>query len=129
MTKTPADKLGIKAGHRLLVENPPESGLAILEPLPDGVTVQKSPHSSGADVVILFAADTTELHRRAPAILTAASNGALVWIAYRKGGASDLSRDSLMSAFVDLGWHGVSLVALDAQWTAARFRELDQIGH
>lgn len=41
---------------------------------------------------------------------------------------SGLNRDSLIAAFVDLGWHGVSLVALDSRWSAARFRRLDQIG-
>jgi len=129
MAKTPAEKLGIKPGDVLIVQNAPEGGLDLLEPLPNGVDVQTRESLSRADVVVLFVADASELHRDAPAILTGASDKTRVWIAYRKGGASDLSRDTLMPAFTALGWHGVSLVSLDSRWSAGRFRRLDQIGH
>ncbi|HEY3868161.1 MAG TPA: hypothetical protein VGM10_07410 [Actinocrinis sp.] len=41
--------------------------------------------------------------------------------------AGDAPVLALMPAFVELGWHGVSLVSLDAVWSAARFRRLEQI--
>ena len=128
MPKTPAEKLGIKAGDSLAVHNPPDRRLSVLGPLPDGVILQEPPDISTADVVVLFTADARQLHDDAPAILVAASHAAKVWIAYPKGGASDLSRDTLMPAFTGIGWQGVSLVSLDTRWSAARFRRLDQIG-
>jgi hypothetical protein len=128
VSKTPAEKLGIKPGDTLAVHNPPDGQLAILGPLPDGVVLRPRGASSAANVVVVFAAGSKQLHLVAPAILADAPDSTRVWIAYPKGGASDLSRDTLMPAFIGLGWHGVSLVALDSHWSAARFRRLDQIG-
>ncbi|MGW4562375.1 hypothetical protein ACWEN3_08190 [Streptomyces sp. NPDC004561] len=129
MPKTPAEKLGIKPGSTLTVINAPDTEAPVIGPLPDDVTLLAPGHEGEpADVVVLFAEDSGQLHRDAPAVLSAAPDTAKVWIAYRKGGVSDLSRDALMPAFVELGWHGVSLVSLDAAWSAARFRRLEQIG-
>jgi hypothetical protein len=86
MAKTPAEKLGIKPGDVLIVQNAPEGGLDLLEPLPNGVDVQTRESLSRADVVVLFVADASELHRDAPAILTGVSDKTRVWIAYPKGG-------------------------------------------
>jgi hypothetical protein len=128
MPKTPAEKLGIKPGHAVTVVNAPDTAPAVLGALPDGATLQPHGHGEPADVIVLFAEDSRQLHQDAPAVLSAAPDTSKVWIAYRKGGVSDLGRDTLMPAFVDLGWHGVSLVSLDATWSAARFRRLEQIG-
>lgn len=128
MPKTPAEKLGIKPGDTLAVQNAPQGQPGILGPLPAGVVLQPPGEASRADVVVLFAADAEQLHQDAPAVLAAAPDGTRLWIAYPKGGASDLSRDTLMPAFIGLGWHGVSLVSLDGRWSAARFRRLHQIG-
>jgi len=125
--KTTAEKLGIKPGSTLrLINAPDDDGVVLLGGLPDGVTLE--PDDGGAvEVVVLFAHDTGELHRFAPSALAAAGEQGKVWIAYRKGNVSDLARDTLMTALVDLGWHGVSLVSVDATWSAARFRPLDRI--
>lgn len=128
MPKTPAEKLGIKGGETLLVQNPPSGQATILGPLPDGVVLKPRGDVSRADVIVLFAADSRQLQRDFPAIAAKAGDATRVWVAYPKGGSSDLSRDTLMPAFVSLGWHGVSLVALDARWSAARFRRIEQIG-
>jgi hypothetical protein len=129
MPKTQAEKLGVKPGDAVTVINAPDTEPPVLGPLPDGATLR--PSGSGgesADVIVLFAEDSRQLRQDAPAVLSAAPDTAKIWIAYRKGGVSDLGRDTLMTAFVELGWHGVSLVSLDATWSAARFRRLEQIG-
>lgn len=127
MPKTTAEKLGIKPGSTLRVVNAPDDGVALLGELPDGVTLEPGDGGGEVDVVVLFAHDSGELHRLAPSVLEAAGSEGRVWIAYRKGNVSDLARDTLMPALVDLGWHGVSLVSVDAAWSAARFRPLDRI--
>ncbi|WP_329570040.1 hypothetical protein [Kitasatospora sp. NBC_01266] len=128
MPKTTAEKLGIKPGATLTLINTPDGQAAPLGPLPDGVTLE-SGSGGTADVVVLFAHDSGELHRHAPAAFAAVAESGKVWIAYRKGGVSDLSRDTLMPALTELGWHGVSLVSVDTTWSAARFRPLHLIGH
>ncbi len=128
MPKTTAEKLGIKPGSTLRVLGAPDdAGATLLGGLPDGVTLEPG-DGGAADVVVMFAHDAEELRRLAPSALAAGGEQGKVWIAYRKGNVSDLSRDTLMPALVDLGWHGVSLVSVDATWSAARFRPLDRIG-
>lgn len=127
MPKTTAEKLGIKPSSTLRIINAPEGRPAPLGPLPDGVRVEGGAGAT-ADVVVLFAHDSGELRSLAPAALAAGGADGKVWIAYRKGNVSDLGRDTLMPALTHLGWHGVSLVSVDATWSAARFRPLDRIG-
>lgn len=127
MAKTTAEKLGIKADSTLTIINPPADHASLLGPLPASVTT-KPVGKEAADVVVLFVQDSAQLRKLAPETLTAAKADGKVWIAFRKGGVSDLGRDSLMPALVDLGWHGVSLISVDGTWSAARFRPLDRIG-
>jgi len=52
---------------------------------------------------------------------------ALLWLAYPKGSSKkyqsvDLNRDSLHALMSDLGLDGVSLVSLDGDWSAMRFK-------
>lgn len=125
MPKSNAEKLGIRPASTLEVLNAPE-GPSPIGDLPTDVATAAAT-GVAADVIILFADDSAQLHRDAPAVLDRAAQGTKVWIAYRKGGVSDLGRDALMPAFTDLGWHGVSLISLDATWSAARFRRIEDI--
>jgi len=148
VAKSGAEKIGVKAGCTLTLVGAPDGDAAVLGALPEGVELAMAPSSAdataaeataadagsadassagAADVVLLFAADSAQLHRDAPPLFSAAGPGTKLWIAYRKGAVSDIGRDALMPAFVDLGWHGVSLVSLDETWSAARFRRLEEI--
>jgi hypothetical protein len=127
MPKSNAEKLGIAPGSTLTVLNAPDGDPPVLGALPDEVTVLAVSDDAVADVVVLFVEDSPQLHREAPPLFARAGETTKVWIAYRKGRAGGLGRDALMPAFVELGWHGVSLVSLDAVWSAARFRRLEQI--
>lgn len=132
MPKSNAEKLGIEPGAAVAVRNAPGGGVGSapepgpLGELPKGATV--TDELAAADVVLLFADDSAQLRRDAPELFAAAGAETKIWIAFRKGKASDLGRDNVMPAFVDLGWHGVSLVSLDATWSAGRFRRIEQIG-
>jgi hypothetical protein len=127
--KTTAGKLGITPGATVTLVNPPEDNATVLAPLPDAVTVSRT-STTVDDVVVLFARDLDQLRRDLPPLLETAGTETKVWVAYRKGrkGPDAVTRDALMPAFVDQGWHGVSLISLDETWSAARFRRLEQIG-
>ncbi len=53
----------------------------------------------------------------------------LLWLAYPKGSSkkyqADLNRDSLHALMAKLGLDGVSLVALDEDWSAMRFKPVE----
>jgi hypothetical protein len=40
----------------------------------------------------------------------------------------DVNRDILWKALAPLGWRPVRMIALDENWTAMRFRSIDQVG-
>ena len=53
----------------------------------------------------------------------------LVWLSYPKsikGKKYDINRDILWDLLVPLGWHPVSLIALDAEWSAMRLKKNDE---
>jgi hypothetical protein len=117
-TKTVAQKLLIKPGHRILPLNAPAGYPDLLGQLPQGAAIVATPP---ADVVHLFVRGQAEVGAHAPAAFDAVGPGGLVWISYPKG-KSELHRDTLWTAVQPLGWVGVTLVAVDATWSAMRFR-------
>jgi hypothetical protein len=77
--------------------------------------------------VLAFAQSQAEAGAQAKAVKKALSDErALFWLAYPKGSSkkyqADLNRDSLHTLMAKLGFDGVSLVALDADWSAMRFK-------
>jgi hypothetical protein len=85
------------------------------------------PVASGADLdfVQLFVRDVAELERLAPQAIGSLKPDGLLWICFRKGGrkaGSDLSRDVLWRLMEPRGLVGVTLVAIDDEWSAMRFR-------
>jgi Bacteriocin-protection, YdeI or OmpD-Associated len=117
-----AKKLGIKAGHRALVLGAPD-GWAAPE-LPEGATWQargKGPF----DVVLAFTENARALGTLGPRAVAALRPGGTLWIAYPKttsGVATDLTRDVGWATMNEAGWGVVSQVAVDATWSALRFK-------
>ncbi|GJG88899.1 hypothetical protein tb265_40800 [Gemmatimonadetes bacterium T265] len=141
-----AKKLLVKPGAVVRVIAAPAGYAGVLDPLPAGATRIDAPAGGAgaddggapsegappADVVLAFAHDAAELARLAPGALAALRPGGALWVAYPKGGAktgTDLTRDRLHDALEGPhGWTGVSLVALDACWSAMRFRPREMMG-
>ncbi len=57
-----SDKLGIKAGARVVLLNPPEGFEDVLAPLPDSVKISRR-LSAGADLVVAFFVRRADLAR------------------------------------------------------------------
>jgi hypothetical protein len=119
----------------------PESGrVAVIEP-PEGYIQQigKSeeqtvfqPDSDAAyDFVQLFARDSTDVRRLAPAAIRAVKPDGLLWMCYPKGTSklkTDINRDTGWQVVAQAGWEGVALVSVDDTWSAMRFRPLAAVG-
>ena len=134
-----AKKLLIKPGARVAVLGAPADIDALLDPLPQGATRvdlpgvrQPSAEPLPADVVLAFVQHADDLARLAPVALASVRRDGVLWIAYPKGGAkagTDLHRDLLHDALDrEHGWTGVTLVAVDARWSAMRFRPRALVG-
>jgi hypothetical protein len=126
---TNAAKLGLRGTGRLTVRGlPPAEAAAVISEvvgeLPDGASVDGEDRG-GADVVVLFARDVDQVHAEVGPAQGLVSDGGRLWVAYRKGaGPAGLNRDTLQRALAPHGLVGVTLVSLDATWSAMRAREL-----
>jgi hypothetical protein len=118
-----AKKLLVKPGHRVLVLRPEPLIDDAIAVLPEGASrVARAP----ADVVLLFARDSKVLAREAPKAFGALAPNASLWIAYPKISSkleTDLTRDRGWDAVTKEGWQVVSLVAIDATWSAMRYKK------
>ncbi|HMF39575.1 MAG TPA: DUF3052 domain-containing protein [Polyangia bacterium] len=79
--------------------------------------------------VLGFARSAAEMDAIAKAANRALADGALFWSAYPKGTSkkyqgADINRDSGHARMKTHGFDGVSLVALDDDWSAMRFKKL-----
>jgi len=73
-----------------------------------------------------FLTRKADLQREVPKLSKAMKPGALLWLAYPKGGAqgSDLNRDIIREAVAALGLETVAIVAVDAVWSALRCKQV-----
>jgi hypothetical protein len=124
--KTIAQKLLIKDDRTLLLVNAPRGYANVLGPLPTDAKLLKSP-AKRAGVIQLFVANRAELETRLPQMKAAVAPGDLLWVTYYKGTAqirTDIGRDALHAYARTLGMEGVSLVSIDDDWSAMRFKLL-----
>lgn len=87
--------------------------------------------AKGVTFAIAFATKQTEVDKFAQQIAKASEGDAVVWIAYPKGSSKkytcEFNRDT---GWAEMGMHGfepVRQVAIDADWSALRFRRVDFI--
>jgi hypothetical protein len=129
-----AKKLRLAAHHRVAVLNAPDGYTGLLQPGPPAVDSDLQPQVE-YDAVQLFVSSVEELRRFGPAAIRAVKPNGLLWITYPKGGttsgATDLpatpwwmQRDILGDITSERGYKPVAFVALDAGWTALRFKRV-----
>ncbi len=125
-----ARKLRLQDARRALILNAPEGYLDALGALPEGVEIEHEP-GGAFDFGHLFVKDRAELERFIDPLLAAVEYDGILWISYPKGGsgvATDLNRDKLWAALSDTGLRPVTQVAIDAVWSALRFRPAERVG-
>lgn len=117
-------KLLIKPGYRVLILNAPADYRAVLEPLPEGVTIAEAPDGV-YDLVQGFVTWQKDLATLAPVVLEALKPGGVLWLTYPKLSAkvpSDLTRDRGWDVVTSAGYEGVSMIAVNDTWSAMRFK-------
>jgi hypothetical protein len=122
---TNAGKLGLRDGGRLAVRGLSRAeAVGVVGEMPDGARLDDEGRGD-ADVVVLFASDVEQVHADVAAAGALVAGGGRLWVAYRKGGGpAALNRDTLQAALAPHGLVGVTLVSLDAAWSAMRVRDL-----
>ncbi|MNH85775.1 hypothetical protein D3C87_517370 [compost metagenome] len=124
MNEPLARKLRLPAQGELLILNPPDGYLQDLE-LNNQVTEYAELKAQSCDFVQVFVHSVQEVDELAPTAIRAIKDDGLLWFCYPKGGAkagTDLNRDKGWDTVQDLGYEGVSLIAIDDKWSAMRYR-------
>ncbi|AIE87776.1 DUF3052 family protein [Fimbriimonas ginsengisoli] len=114
-----AQKLGLKAGSRLITLNAPAEFWAWLEPIPAGVE-----EGEPADVIVLFVTRAEEiLPLVEDAILRLVERGGL-WLAWPKRSSkipTDVTEDTLRDLILPLGLVDNKVCAVSEVWSGLRF--------
>ena len=121
--RTVAAKLLIKPGDAVWVSDPGRASLLGL--LPERVTVSTGSRPGGAiRVAVVVADDEATLRAVIASAIDALRDMPILWVAYPKGGRSDINRDTLWPILAVEGLRPVTQVALDETWSGLRFRLL-----
>ena len=116
-------KLGITAGNRVGTFGSPPSFAELLDPLPTGAALVRSPRTP-CPVLVVFAIKAAELESRfTRAIGFLPSDGGL-WVAWPKqtsGIETELDFDSVQTLGLDAGLVDNKVAAIDATWSGLRF--------
>ncbi len=122
--KTLTQKLFIKEGMTALLVNAPAGYAAKVGKLPKNASIVKQA-SSPVDFIQLFAANRKEFEAQVPKVKKLLKPNGMLWICYLKGTSktkTDINRDTLHAAAQKFGLLGVSLISIDDDWSAMRFK-------
>ena len=100
----------------------PADDLERVGPLPDNVGLAKGP--AEAATALLFVDDEASLQKALAAHGEDLHGPDVVWIAYPKGGLSDINRNSVPKHLTEHSMRPIGQVSIDETWSALRFRPL-----
>jgi hypothetical protein len=125
------DKLNLKEHREILVVDAPPSFEKELERL-QGVRVLRNLGVVGqVSFTLLFVSEKAQLDRLSKAIAARSHGDMVLWFAYPKSTSKRLTcafnRDNGWDVIRTAGFDSVRQVAIDADWSALRFRRLEFI--
>jgi hypothetical protein len=115
-------KIGIKAGHRLLLRNDPPSFLSDLGRLPEGVATTER-LAGKANVAVFFTDKRATLEKDFAALARAIEPDGMLWVAWPKkasGKPTDLTEDVVRRVALERGLVDVKVCAIDETWSGLK---------
>ena len=114
-------KLGVKEGTTVVLAGAPEGIEALLEPLPNGVTLRRG-NRGRREMTIWFVTSRGEFERRFASVAKAVGDGTL-WMAWPKrssGVQTDLTEDAIRDVVLPAGMVDTKVCAIDDVWSGLR---------
>jgi hypothetical protein len=121
-TKSIAEKLLIKPNTTVWLSH--AAHLGRIEPLPPGVRVVDEMEQAG--IALVFADAAASVREILSAHSDQLTQPSIFWVAYPKANKADINRDTLWPILAEYGMRPIAQVAVDAVWSALRFRPLKQ---
>lgn len=123
-------KLQLKPQMKLSVLRAPEESRPLLKAWSEHVLV-KTRQSPKDDAVLVFVKAQKDIDALVPKVIAKLDAATLLWMAYPKKSSKlyrcDISRDKGWQALGEQGFEPVRQIAIDENWSALRFRALEQI--
>lgn len=116
-------KIGIKPGHRVLLQNQPEGLIKDLGPLPTGAEISQSV-TGKAGVVLAFVDRRAELEKNFKNWSRRIEPDGMLWIGWPKkasGRATDLNENIVREIGLECGLVDVKVCAIDETWSGLKF--------
>jgi hypothetical protein len=125
------DKLNLKAHQEILVLNAPDTFEKLIGALRDVRVYRRVDQVKSLEFALAFVTQRADVARLSKALAAKAVGDALLWFAYPKGTSKkytcDFNRDDGWDVLRKLGFDTVRQVAIDADWSALRFRRVEYI--
>jgi hypothetical protein len=122
-SKTPlAQKLGIKAGTKVVGLDAPAGYRKWLAPLPVGVSFTDKA-VAGSDFVHLFVAERRILEKELKQLRKVLADAGVLWVSWPKkssGVAADITEDVIRDVCLPLGFVDVKVCAVDETWSGLK---------
>ncbi|MEW5957369.1 MAG: DUF3052 domain-containing protein [Chloroflexota bacterium] len=118
-----AQKLGLKAGHKTIILNPPADYDRTLGELPPQVTVVDTLNGP-FDFIQFFTKERGELEKHFPQLRAALAPDGMLWISWPKRSSkveTDLTEAVVREIGLDNGLVDVKVAAIDQIWSGLRF--------
>ena len=118
-----ARKLGIKPGMRVVALGAPPDYPALLDPIPEGATVDDE-LAADAAFVHVFTTERAVLEARLPRLIDALAPDGILWISWPKKAAkveTDLDANVVRQAGLDAGLVDVKVCAVNETWSGLKF--------
>jgi hypothetical protein len=122
-SKTPlAQKLGIKAGMKVVALDAPAGYRKWLAPVPEGVSFNDKARA-GSDFVHLFVTKPRMLETELKRLRKLLANAGVLWVSWPKkssGVATDITEDVIRDVCLPLGFVDVKVCAVDETWSGLK---------
>lgn len=124
-------KLNLKEEREILVLDAPASFEEELQALGKVTIVRSLGAAKHVTFALVFTTQKSQVDRLSKLLASKASGDAILWFAYPKGTSQrfkcDFNRDNGWEVIRGAGWDSVRQVAIDADWSALRFRRKEFI--
>lgn len=124
-------KMSLKEEREILVLDAPASFEAELQALGKVKIIRSLGAARHVTFALVFATQKSQVDRLSKLLASKASGDAILWFAYPKGTSQrfkcDFNRDNGWEVIREAGWDSVRQVAIDADWSALRFRRKEFI--
>ena len=117
-----AQKLGIKAGCSIFVDQAPENYRKLVEPLPEGVSIVPR-LADKVDIVHIFSSEAKDLAKKLKQFKKSIVENGMIWVSWPKKSAgvpTDVTEDVIREVALPLGLVDVKVCAVDEVWSGLK---------